>query len=782
MAGFPYETISRLTKIIADNLSYSKELRGNGNVPFENPLLNEIENATVSLIEEGKKLQDKLRPLSPSLEYDKYPQDIKNDITAFYDKVSSLKNSILAFRNDNAGKELSDAEKLIVSDDILGNLEKAEICLMEKFEVPRFQIEIKDDPDSWKRRDDRVKNIQIIRQHPHGIYSYEDLDQQEKDKYISIVNYWTENVKNKGFAASANYLGYLGLWKDLAGGLSSGESAAMDDLLYSIFVPLKTDGSMDFEGTMEMIDGANLNSHKLGVEQAKNIEKVTTEKLGIGPVVGENLSEAQKKKAAGENLSEAEKKVLAESAEYKKKRNENKEMLTGEISTNEVGYNFSKNRNFSGLLNTALNDIPCGLETDYYSSEYQVWSNRCILQGANKEEKKYIKLLHKEDAEFVNLDDATKEKLREKLKSDIYKIPEGPFKEPVKPLFDLNYSLEEKCYELNRITEMLLNTKNAYIGHTNSDDYTQMLESMMKVRKLSEDKLLSGEAFTEDEKAELRDAIMDVSGNTWSYLDSSLKTTYSTTNGEERAKLGIVAYNIVNPLDAGVCLKDYNDTRVRDGLDPLSLKDLRWEYNVGKGLLIKNFIDKGVEKVNAGRPDNMKIDDNLKKMIQKPDALDDFKAMFDVKHHARIVRWNSSLYNQTKAALDDFVSFRDQVRMAMLSGKQPSDDVINGLNENYTKCQDLLKRYIAKSYGTDGEISNAIKKTAAGTARGVGAAGALSLFTGQKVNKMNKVQQTSLKNLFKEEMGRGLMNNSRDKKRKAASRAMDSFKNTAKKL
>ena len=33
-----------------------------------------------------------------------------------------------------------------------------------------------------------------------------------------------------------------------------------------------------------------------------------------------------------------------------------------------------------------------------------------------------------------------------------------------------------------------------------------------------------------------------------------------------------------------------------------------------------------------------------------------------------------------------------------------------------------LKRYIAKSYGTEGEISDAIKKTAAGTARGVGAA------------------------------------------------------------
>ena len=46
---------------------------------------------------------------------------------------------------------------------------------------------------------------------------------------------------------------------------------------------------------------------------------------------------------------------------------------------------------------------------------------------------------------------------------------------------------------------------------------------------------------------------------------------------------------------------------------------------------------------------------------------------------------------------------------------------------------------------------------------------------------MSKVQQTSLKNLFKEEMGKALMNNSRDKKRKAASRAMDNYQKEAKK-
>ncbi len=104
MSGFAYETIFRLTTIIKDNLSYSKELRGNGNVPFENPLLNEIENATASLIEEGKKLQDKLKPLSPSLEYNKYPQDIKNDITAFYNKVSSLKTVSQHLRMTMPGK------------------------------------------------------------------------------------------------------------------------------------------------------------------------------------------------------------------------------------------------------------------------------------------------------------------------------------------------------------------------------------------------------------------------------------------------------------------------------------------------------------------------------------------------------------------------------------------------------------------------------------------------------------------------------------------------------
>ncbi len=200
------------------------------------------------------------------------------------------------------------------------------------------------------------------------------------------------------------------------------------------------------------------------------------------------------------------------------------------------------------------------------------------------------------------------------------------------------------------------------------------------------------------------------------------------------------------------------------------------EYNVEKGQLIKSIIDNSVNKANKSLPEGEKIDDNLKKMLQEPEALDDFKAMFDVKHHARIIRWNSSLYNKTKAAVEEFVELRDQIRTDMLTDGKTSKEDMAELKDSYSKCQDLLKRYIAKSYGTEGEISDAIKRTAAGTARGVGAAGALSLFTGQKVNKMNKVQQTSLKNLFKEEMGRGLMNNSSDKKRKAASKAMDRYR------
>ena len=63
------------------------------------------------------------------------------------------------------------------------------------------------------------------------------------------------------------------------------------------------------------------------------------------------------------------------------------------------------------------------------------------------------------------------------------------------------------------------------------------------------------------------------------------------------------------------------------------------------------------------------------------------------------------------------MELRDQIRSDMLSGDKPSVNDLKGLRESYDKCQELLRNYLAKSYGTYGEISDAIKKTAAGTAR-----------------------------------------------------------------
>ncbi|MBQ6967113.1 MAG: hypothetical protein IJP84_04335 [Lachnospiraceae bacterium] len=58
MAGFPYETITKLTQIIEDNLNYSKDIVGSSQ---KNPLLTDVENATSQLIEKGKALMNNSR-------------------------------------------------------------------------------------------------------------------------------------------------------------------------------------------------------------------------------------------------------------------------------------------------------------------------------------------------------------------------------------------------------------------------------------------------------------------------------------------------------------------------------------------------------------------------------------------------------------------------------------------------------------------------------------------------------------------------------------------------
>ena len=771
MPAYTIDTIKKLVKSLEDNRLYADNLLIESNYKKEsNPALTNLMNSFLSIHKKGKELQKALEEVSSEENYNNYPENIKQELNAFFNDIGNLKNEINTYKNNNAGRKLSDAENVLLSDETMGIIEKAEWCHSEKYTVPYLDINVKNDLETRNRRDDRIRGIQVIRQNPSNFKQYEDLDQEEQNKYNSIINYWQDNIKNKGFDANADFLGYIGMKEEAYDvNLSDGEQAALYDLYYNILVARKEDGSIDHEGTREMLDGVVYYSNSITADMGKKIDSTAKESLGASPVTGKDLTEEEK------NASKT----------YKENKEANLDTFSEKVLSTKENYNYSKCRRFTAAIGNAITTVQSGLKKEVGCDTYQLWNNAAVRHTVGKEEAHNLDVCAKEYNTLFPSDpvmDNVNKYVKDSFDKDNYKIPAGPFTEPVKQKFDMNSTFADKCYELNRITEKLLNTKNAYFGHTNSDEYTDMMNSLLKVRKLSEDKIREGKTISTNEIAEIRDAFSDVSKNTLTYIEKSLKASYSTANGEERSKLSLLVFDIVQPMTAAALMKQHNRNLQNGGYEPIKLKDLREEYEVGRGQYEKDVIDSAIKEKNKSLPDDMKIDDNLKKMLKEPEELNDFKAMFDVKHHARIIRWNSSLYNETKEALDNFVELRDRVREDFLgvSGGATKED-LSELKASYENCQKLLKSYLAKSYGTNGEISDAIKKTAAGTARGVGAAGALSVFTGQKVNKMNKVQQTSLKNLFKEEMSKGMMKNKSDKKRKAASKAMDTYKKEAKK-
>ena len=220
----------------------------------------------------------------------------------------------------------------------------------------------------------------------------------------------------------------------------------------------------------------------------------------------------------------------------------------------------------------------------------------------------------------------------------------------------------------------------------------------------------------------------------------------------------------------------------------------------------KNKLGAGMERsilqYNSRMSADRRIESNLQRLLLHPEAISGYMEMFETKHTARILRWNSGTYNDTLSAMKDYQTNAEAVREMVVKLSEETDPQkiaarqseirrkLEQTKESYERCRELLPKYVQKVLGNDGKAVN--KSTGTGFARAAGAQGLESEFLkpsierndrpAQKSNSHNRstAELTSFKRLFEEEMtglkGKGASN----KHRKAARAALDSAKQAKK--
>ncbi len=310
-----------------------------------------------------------------------------------------------------------------------------------------------------------------------------------------------------------------------------------------------------------------------------------------------------------------------------------------------------------------------------------------------------------------------------------------------------------KLMDLNRVTSLLIKNENGYLGHVNSDQYNEMIGSLMNLKFLTKDYINHGEAIPSAdtqkgrEIAEAEKQVMAASSTyAWTHLK---KKGHWHDAGDTRLDLAVLAYSTASPIDGkrfiqslnkkwtGMVEKRYTKAMMAYGSDGISkdsgafkLEDAEARYGLGSGAARarNNVYDVAGQKL-AGLNVAQRDIDNMVRLLNYPDAINEYRDMLDTKHHLRAVRWNSSTYNNARDAVSDFIRHRDRI-VDRINGRLPQgeklDEDFRKLVDDYGKCKSCLTEYIQKVL--PGETQLTEKSRSAGIARAAGALGLLEEF------------------------------------------------------
>lgn len=614
---------------------------------------------------------------------------------------------------------------IVADDKIIDFLDNYAHTVNNSFDAPVVNS-VDDSAEAEKRRDLYVKNIETVSKAPDSLSDYSDisgLEENDKKEYDKYISYWVKNVKNKGLNASLEYINSfmsVATPKD-----SPAVQAAMNDILYTVTCVKKTDGTLDESKTKDMLQGFQI--YTLG-----------------------------KSKEAGKKISQ----LKADSKDELDWQINDKFSLTAEKLHNQACSTMSVN--LSSMLESATNFSANPELSSYPTACYYTLKNKYLK--TDTEFKKGNELLSEISSKTSKLEGEAREEQYRKIQDFI-----NAEKTNVNQQFNhLDQRLIDQCSSLNKLLESMENTENAYALHSNSKLYEDMIKSMRDLRAFSQDYISEGKELPHDKLGEAADKLKTVENRVKDYLDNRTKVSYSHKAGEIRRDLALCAYSQLNQSEFQKKIETLNKDLINAGKKPLSEAGLEKRFSAnGSDLTANNTI--------AKMADQYKLNDNLKRMLMHPEGLDNFKVMFDAKKTARLVNWNSTLYNNTNHAISSFQKNRDTVVKLMTGDEIPDPDkmkeAIKNLQSSYERCQSSLPKYCAKVLADPDSLDQ--KTTSAGIARAAGATGALGEFLGKPVSFDNKVKVKKYAEIFQEEMSIQKTASNHNKTRRAAANSKE---------
>ncbi len=377
-----------------------------------------------------------------------------------------------------------------------------------------------------------------------------------------------------------------------------------------------------------------------------------------------------------------------------------------------------------------------------------------------------------------------------------------------------------RLQDMVTIYKGLKDTENGYTGHDNSTEYDNMISAIFALKNYSAEYIKNDQeipAYGTAEGDKIRELENTAKNRIETYLMKKPKTSFTSDAGQIRQDLAYLGYRALcegpevtqenmgaaNQARAAAAEQRAQGIEVFDwamsgraGINGLiyagdAIPGLENKYNVGsKAISTENKIAQAVGRYNnavAAHPeDGQPVADNLMRLIKHPEAVDEFKDMLDTKHHARYIRWNSGLYNDTKDAVKSFQKHRN--KLIKLINKQGNNEAkiqeeIKTLTDRYQRCCNLLPRYESKVLKNGQDLTD--KSTDAGFARAVGVTGLKNEFlkgadqnlvlNAQARNKLKKVK--SYNELFQQEMAKRTLKNKGGKHRSAATFAKKGAEN-----
>ena len=385
-----------------------------------------------------------------------------------------------------------------------------------------------------------------------------------------------------------------------------------------------------------------------------------------------------------------------------------------------------------------------------------------------------------------------------------------------------------RLQDMVKICDGLVNTEEGYAGHTNSEQYDNMLQSFLDLNRLTKEYIRNDRPIPADGTPEgdrIRQMERTAMENAATYLRKKPKQSHVHSAGDTRQDLAFMGYMmlaegpdyvnnaVADPNDPAAVARNNAMNARKNTIDALNseighsaglpenaglysenkLNALADRYKVGAAASrMEQALTHGINAYNAQLdPENeqgQRISENLIRLIKHPEAVDEYKDMLDTKHTARIIRWNSGLYNDTKEAVESFQRHRDKLIGLVQKADTTQEDLnreMRILADRYEKCRQLVPQYERKVLDPGQDAAD--KKTDAGFARAAGAQGLGMEFCKDmpadqvpNLNAENQRKVMSYRDLYSQEMAdrksRGLLEKHRNSAAEVAKQVRDAKK------